>query len=73
MQLELTAHTTSGPVIHTQQVAGPAEALQVARKVLKRAMPDWTPDHEAGLRTAVRDAASHGTHTSRSLVITLTP
>lgn len=69
--LELTAHTSSGPVIHTATVAGPEEALQEARRALKGTIGRWTPDHEAGLRTAIRDAASHGTHTSRSLVITL--
>lgn len=72
MNLELTAHTTSGPVIHTQRVAGPEEAESVARTVLSEAFADWTPEHETGLRQAMQDVRRTGRHTSRSLVITLT-
>jgi hypothetical protein len=72
MILELTAHTTSGPVIHTATVAGPEEALQEARRVLEEAMGHWTPEHEIGLRTAVQEAARSGQHTSGSMVVTLT-
>lgn len=71
MLLEITAHTTSGPVIHTARVAGPEEALEEARRVLTDAMGAWTPEHETGLRTAVQHAARTGNHTSGSLVITL--
>lgn len=71
MQLEITAHMLSGPVIHTSEVAGPEEAESVIRRVLTEAVPDWTPDHEVGLRQAMLDIRRTGRHTSRSMVITL--
>lgn len=71
MHLEITAHTTSGPVVYSGEAPELLAVERAVRSVLSEAMGTWSPEHAAGVRAIMRDLREHGEHHSKSLTVTL--